>query len=233
MRNIISLFLLAVSINAFVLIYPAEKMTVDEFKSKIASIKRPEIKSMECEIEIEMDGKIIGSSKMYMKGDKSRLEIKGDASAGVEDMVIIQDSTQTYLKTGNKWEKSLQKNEIINQIYTRDQSKMLNELTQKKEFKVESYMNNKATISYKETSPFEGVQNIRIGIDMKTGNIMFIEQKSNMANGVVSLEYTQAEYIPTKIISSSYDVSGGHSLQFTLLNLKINRNIQESLFTAK
>lgn len=233
MRNIISLFLLVMSINAFVMIYPAEKMTVDEFKSKIASIKRPEIKTIECEIEIEVDGKIIGSSKMYMKGDKSRLEIKGDATVGIEDMVIIQDSAQTYVKTGNKWEKSNLNNETVNQIYTQDQYQMLNELTQKKGFKVESYANNKATVSYKEVSVFEGVQNVRMGIDMKTGNIVFVEQKSNMINSLVRFEYIQNNSIPAKIITSIFDKSGEHSSQTTFKNIKLNNNINEMLFIVK
>jgi len=188
---------------------------------------------MECEIEIEMDGKIIGNSKMYMKGDKSRLEIKGNASAGINDMVIIQDSANTYVKNGNKWEKSTQKNEMINQIYTKDQGKMLEELTQKKEFKVESYANNKATVSYKEKNTLDGVQNVRMGIDMETGNILFIEQKSNMINGTVLLEYVQGEIVPKKIISTSSNDMGNSIIQICLKNTKININIKESVFSTK
>jgi len=128
---------------------------------------------------------------------------------------------------------SNQKNEIINQIYSQDQNKMLSELTQKKEFKVESYANNKATVSYKETSVLDGVQNVRMGIDMETGNILFIEQKSNMINGTVLLEYVQGEIVPKKIISTSSNDMGNSIIQICLKNTKININIKESVFSTK
>jgi len=107
---------------------------------------------------------------------------------------------------------------------------MLNELTQKKEFKVESYANNKVTVSYKEIVPLEGVQNVRMGIDMKTGNVMFIEQKSNNGNGTVSLIYDREEYIPSKIITTCESDTNNYIMQIKLKNTKINNSIKDSLF---
>ncbi len=97
---VLTMIMLFISINIL-----GSNVTVEEFKNKLSTIKRSKIETMECEIEIELEGNIIGNTKMYMKGNKMRMEIKGNVEAGMGDIIIIQDSTGSYTKINNEWQK--------------------------------------------------------------------------------------------------------------------------------
>jgi len=106
-------------------------------------------------------------------------------------------------------------------------------LIKKKEFKVESYSNNKATISYKEKTTLDGVQNVRMGIDLKTGNVMFVENISNMHSGIILYEYSSTSAIPISISVENGKSINSQKMKIYIHNMKIDHNIKDSIFSIK
>jgi hypothetical protein len=152
-------------------------MTVEEFKNQITSIKSNPYKTFECEIEIEDGGKVIGTTKLYQKDKQSRIEIKGNKTVRIEDMVIVQDTNGTYTKTGKeKWVKGTA---MQGMSYKQTDAKTMAEgFIEKNGFEVLDYSNNVATIKYNEEM-MGGVTGVKVGINMKNGDMIFQEMDMN------------------------------------------------------
>ena len=214
-----------------VCVFSSSKMTVEDFKNELSSIKMESYTTFECEIEIEMDNKILSMTKMYKKGEKSRMEIKGDKNMGIGDIVIIQDTSGTYTKEGkNKWIKSNNMS-LMGQYGMIDTKAMLEEMVKKERFEVEDYKNKIATIRYKEEN-YGTVSDIRVGIDMSKGRIIF--QEIEMNNGFSRIIYEYGEqsgkmYIKELKIDTRTAL-GNKQMNIRIKNVKIDKKINDKIF---
>ena len=212
------------------IVLTGSNVTVEEFKNKLSKIKRSKIETMECNIEIELEGNIIGNTKMYMKGNKMRMEIKGNVEAGMGDIIIIQDSTGSYTKINNEWQKGGEDNNIMDQMKMFDHDKMINEIVSKQDFKIESMKNNKATISYKEVMGLMGVSNIRMGLDLENGNILFQEQTFNTGKALIEFKYDKGKNIPIEVIVKNFSSDGNNEMRIRMKNMRINHKMSDKIF---
>ncbi len=225
---VLTTIILFISINIL-----GSNVTVEEFKNKLSTIKREKIETMECEIEIELEGNIIGNTKMYMKGNKTRIEIKGNVELEMSDIVVIQDSTGSYTKINNEWQKGGEENNIMDQMKMFDHDKMVNEIISKKDFKIESMKNSKATISYKEAMGLMGVSNIRMGLDLENGNILFQEQNFNTGKVLIEFKYDKGKNIPKEVIVKNFTSDGNNEMRIRMKNMRINQKISDKIFEKK
>ena len=217
----------------FINVFPASKMTVDEFKSQISSIKSNPYKTFECEIEIEDGGKVIGTTKLYQKDKQSRIEIKGNKTVGIEDMVIVQDTNGTYTKTGkDKWVKGTA---MQGMSYKQADSKSMAEgFVEKNGFEVLDYSNKVATIKYKEEM-MGGVNEVRVGIDMKNGDMVFQEMDMNEGSSKIKFQYGEMNgkrYIKEMKISTQTKY-GNKEMVIRYKNVKIDKGINSKLFKVE
>ncbi|MCK4524773.1 hypothetical protein KAU15_07585 [candidate division WOR-3 bacterium] len=222
---ILIVIMLFISINIL-----GSNVTVEEFKNKLSTMKRNKIETMECNIEIELEGNIIGNTKMYMKENKMRMEIKGNVEAGIGDIIIIQDSTGSYTKINNEWKKGGEENNIMDQMKMFDHDKMINEIVSKQDFKIESMKNNKATISYKEVMGLMGVSNIRMGLDLENGNILFQEQTFNTGKALIEFKYDKGKNIPIEVIVKNFSSDGNNEMRIRMKNMRINHKMSDKIF---
>ncbi len=225
---VLTIMMLFISINIL-----GANVTVEEFKNKLATIKRNKIETMECNIEIELEGNIIGNTKMYMKGNKTRMEIKGNVELEMSDIVVIQDSTGSYTKINNEWQKGGEENNIMDQMKMFDHDKMINEIINKQDFKIESMKNNKATISYKEAVGLMGVSNIRMGLDLENGNILFQEQSFNKGKVLIEFKYDKGKNIPNEVVVKNFSSDGNNEIKIRMKNMRINHKMSDKIFEKK
>jgi len=217
----------------FINVFPSTKMTVEEFKNQIASIKSNPYKTFECEIEIEDGGKVIGTTKLYQKDKQSRIEIKGNKTVGIEDMVIVQDTNGTYTKSGKeKWVKGTA---MQGMSYKQTDAKTMAEgFIEKNGFEVLDYSNNVATIKYNEEM-MGGVTGVKVGINMKNGDMIFQEMDMNEGSSKVIFQYGEMNgkrYMKEMKISTQTKY-GNKEMVIRYKNVKIDKGINNKLFKVE
>ena len=150
---------------------------------------------------------------------------------GIGDIVIIQDTSGTYTKEGkNKWIKSNNMS-LMGQYGMIDTKAMLEEMVKKERFEVEDYKNKIATIRYKEEN-YGTVSDIRVGIDMSKGRIIF--QEIEMNNGFSRIIYEYGEqsgkmYIKELKIDTRTAL-GNKQMNIRIKNVKIDKKINDKIF---
>lgn len=233
MKSYLNRISIVVILSIFINVLPSTKMTVEEFKNQITSIKSNPYKTFECEIEIEDGGKVIGTTKLYQKDKQSRIEIKGNKTVGIEDMVIVQDTNGTYTKIGKeKWVKGTV---MLGMSYKQaDPKSMAEEFTKKEGFEVLDYANNVATIKYNEEI-VGGVMGVKVGINMKNGDIIFQEMDMNEGSSKVIFQYGEMNgkrYIKEMKISTQTKY-GNNEMIIRYKNVKIDKGINSKLFKVE
>ena len=161
------------------------------------------------------------------------MEIKGNVEAGMGDIIIIQDSTGSYTKIDNEWQKGGEENNIMGQMKMFDHDKMINEIINKEDFKIENMKNNKATISYKEVMGLMGVSNIRMGLDLENGNILFQEQTFNTGKALIEFKYDKGKNIPIEVIVKNFSSDGNNEMRIRMKNMKLNHKMSDKIFEKK
>ncbi len=230
MKKMIGIIVLTIMMLFISISILGANVTVEEFKNKLSTIKRNKIETMECEIEIELEGNIIGNTKMYMKGNKTRMEIKGNVELKMSDIVFIQDSTGSYTKQGDKWIKG--GSNMLSQIKGMDSRKQIDGLFEKKDLEVESIKNDNAIITFKETENISGIGNGRMGINLKTGNILFYELNTSQGNSKIIFEYGKQKgvFFIKKITNNTETPNGNSQMIINYKNVKINQKINDKIF---
>ncbi len=235
MKKKISIIILIVIILFISINILGSNVTVEEFKNRLAEIKWNTYDTFEGNIELEMDGNVIGESKIYIKGNMKRIEIAGKPELGIESMIMITDSNGIHTKTGDgKWQTGAEVMNLNNQMDQMDSKRMIEKMVKKDNFEIEECSKNNAIIKYKENMGM-GVGEVRVGIDMQSGEIRFQEIKMNEGNSKIIFEYGEIKgkrYTKGIQISTQTKV-GNKTMKIKYKNVKINQKINDKIFEKK
>ena len=214
----------------------SETQKIDIFKDKMLNIKREKVETLECVFEISMGDGVSGKSKMYMSGNRLRIDIQGETTErGINDMIIVQDSAGSYTKMNNKWIKGKADggNSIVNQMKIVNQEESLKGIMNKNDFTVESIKGNQAVVSFKEAVGLIGPAKTKMGIDLNTGNIMFQEQNFNEGRVIIDFKYdNKSGIIPSEVNIRNIENKVGEPLhvKIRISDVKVNHKLDEAVF---
>ncbi len=210
-------------------------VTVEEFKNKLSEIEWNTYDTFEGNIEIEMDGNVIGESKIYIKGNMKRIEIAGKPEFGIESIIMITDTNGIHTKTGTgEWQTGAEGIYSNNQMDQIDSKGMIEEMINKDGFKIEECNQNNAIIKYKENMGM-GAGEVRVGIDMKKGEMRFQEIEMNEGNSKIIFEYGEIKgkrYLKEMKINTQISENNS-TMIMTYKNVKIDKKISDDKFQVK
>ena len=226
------IFIRAIILMTFLFILlGATDVTIEDIENELDALPKKTYESFQCDIQITLDGKVIGESKLYRQGDKERIEIMPSAkSEFAQSMTIIKDSMNTYTKTEEGWVKGVNNMNSVADISSME--KNWASVLKKKDAEVEEVKNRKAIVRFKETENMMGIGKGRAGIDLDNGNILFYELETSMGNTKMIFEYDTKKglsYLKGIKMTSNYkDMQGLMDIEFK--DVRINEDMKSSLF---
>ena len=217
-------------VSLFILL-GATDVTIEDIENELDALPKTTYESFQCDIQIQLDGKVIGESKLYRQGSKERIEIMPSVKSEFsQELTIIKDSVNTYTKTEEGWVKGENSMNSINNITSME--KNWASVLKKKDAEVEEVKNRKAIVRFKETENVMGIGKGRVGIDLDNGNILFYELETPMGSSKMIFEYDTKKglsYLKGIKVTSNYkDMQGLMDIEFN--NVRINEDMKSNLF---
>lgn len=220
-------------IIALMIFASSKQINIDDIKEKLGNLPVNKCETFQCEINISNNGQLIGTSKLYIAGNKQRMEIPAMSNMlelGMDDIVIVKDSIFTYTKTKDGWQ--MGESQVVNEFYNGNSNKQWKEILSKNDLALESVISNKAIIQFKETDNLIGVGQVRVGIDIETGQMQFYELKTSESNSKMIFDYeTKKGYSfikRIKIKTQSKEIEMVTDIDYA--NVKVNERINQKLF---